>query len=115
MSDFRSSRVPATPLKAGAKGPRTSPLTGHDRRRGVRVNSQVPVALEWDSGGELVRGEAQTRVVGPYGCMIVLPSNLDVEQRIQLTNLVSRQSNPGVVVWRGNQRTEGWELGIELI
>jgi hypothetical protein len=29
--------------------------------------------------------------------------------------MVSKQSNPAVVVWRGLQRAEGWELGIELI
>ena len=28
---------------------------------------------------------------------------------------VTRQSNPAIVVWRGNERAEGWELGIELI
>jgi len=28
---------------------------------------------------------------------------------------VSRQTNPAVIVWRGNERAEGWELGIELI
>ncbi|MGH9680855.1 MAG: hypothetical protein ACRD4Y_12965 [Candidatus Acidiferrales bacterium] len=79
------------------------------------MNSRVPVAVEWNSEGELRRGEAQTRVVGPYGCLVVLAQNLQVKQQIQLTNLVSKQSNPAVIVWRGNQRAEGWELGIELI
>jgi hypothetical protein len=79
------------------------------------MNSQVRVRVEWDSGGELLRGEAHTRVVGPYGCLVVLSQHLNVDQRIQVTNLVSSQSNPAVVVWRGNERAEGWELGIELI
>jgi hypothetical protein len=79
------------------------------------VNSRVPVAVQWDSEGELRRGEAQTRVVGPYGCLVVLRQNLQVLQKIQLTNLVSQQSNPAVIVWRGNERAEGWEMGIELI
>ena len=86
-----------------------------DKRRGVRVNSRVPVALEWDMGGERRRREAHTRVVGPYGCLVVMPQNLEARQHIQLTNLVSRESSPAVVVWCGQQRTEGWELGIELV
>jgi hypothetical protein len=81
----------------------------------VRVNSRVPVAVEWDNGGVLLRKETQTRVVGPYGCMVVLPLNLEVAQKIRLTNMVSKQTNPAVVVWRGLERVEGWELGIELI
>jgi len=32
-----------------------------------------------------------------------------------MTNLVTLQSSPGVVVWNRNERAEGWELGIELI
>jgi hypothetical protein len=79
------------------------------------MNSQVRVAVEWDSGGQRRRGEAHTRIVGPYGCLVVLPQNLDVDQHIQVTNLLSSRSNEGVVVWRGNERAEGWELGIELI
>ena len=85
------------------------------KRRGVRVNSRVPVALEWDMGGELRRREAHTRVVGPYGCLVVMPQNLEAQQHIQLTNLVSSETSPAVVVWCGQQRTEGWELGIELV
>lgn len=86
------------------------------KRRGVRVNSRVQVALEWQGeAGAPCRGEAHTRIVGPYGCLIVLPHKLELEQRIVLTNLVTHQSNPAIVVWKGNERAEGWELGIELI
>lgn len=86
------------------------------RRRGVRVNSRVPVALEWQGeAGAPRHGEAHTRIVGPYGCLIVLPHRLELEQRLVLTNMATRQSNPAVVVWKGNERAEGWELGIELI
>ena len=92
----------------------TSP-SGQEKRRGVRVNSRVPIAVEWDIGGETHRRETQTRVVGPYGCLVVLPQNLEIDQRIQVINLVNRQANPGIIVWRGNERAEGWELGVELI
>jgi len=51
----------------------------------------------------------------PYGCLVVLPQDLQVEQRISVINLVSSQASPAVIVWRGHEGAEGWELGIELI
>ncbi len=87
-----------------------------EKRRGVRVNSRVPVAIEWEAkSGESVRSEAHTRIVGPYGCLLVLPQHLDIEKRLRLTNLANQQTCPAIVVWQGNERAEGWELGIELI
>ena len=59
-------RFPRKAGNTGAKDKLHSPAMA-GAERGVRVNSQVPVAVEWNSGGELLRGEAQTRVVGPYG------------------------------------------------
>jgi hypothetical protein len=117
MTDFRAKRAPSIPGRAihPVANAKPAPLIGIEKRRGVRVNSCVPIAVEWNAGGELIRKEARTRVVGPYGCMVVLPMNLEVEQTIQLTNMVSKQSNPAVIVWRGLERAEGWEVGIELI
>lgn len=87
-----------------------------NRRRGVRVNSCVPVVIEWEAdAGSTVREEVRTRIVGPYGCLVVAPRSLEPEKSVRLTNLATRQSNPAVVVWKGNERAEGWELGIELI
>jgi hypothetical protein len=115
MVEFRVRREPVIPGRVKVAVPDSNPRDGREKRRGVRLNSRVPVAVEWESAGEPQRGEAQTRVVGPYGCLVVLQQDLLVKQQIQLTNLVSHQSNPAVIVWRGNQRAEGWELGIELI
>lgn len=115
MTDFRAKSALGIPGRARTSHKNSGSNSGSEKRRGIRVNSRVPVAVEWNSEGELLRGEAQTRVVGPYGCLVVLPQDLQLKQEIQLTNLVSKQSNPAVIVWRGNQRPEGWELGIELI
>ncbi|HVA94805.1 MAG TPA: hypothetical protein VNI36_07875 [Candidatus Dormibacteraeota bacterium] len=114
MADFRTTRTPRIPGRAAHTAEKATSANSSEKRRGVRVNSQVPVAVEWDVGGEPRRGEAQTRVVGPYGCLVLLPQSLELRQPIRLTNLVSKQSNSAVVVWRGHERTEGWELGIEL-
>ena len=115
MSDIRAKRTRAIPRKLTVLRSHITPFTGREKRRGVRLNSQIPVAIEWDLSGTHGRREAQTRVVGPYGCLVVLQQGLDVDQHIRVTNMVSRQSNSAVVVWRGSERAEGWELGIELI
>jgi hypothetical protein len=117
MTDFRAKRAPSIPGRVihPVEDAKIAPQTGREKRRGVRVNSRVPIAVEWHAGGEVLRKEAQTRVVGPYGCMVVIPTNLQVRQSIQLTNMISKQSNQAVIVWRGMERAEGWELGIELI
>jgi hypothetical protein len=87
-----------------------------EARRGRRMNSRVPVRLEWDGeAGKRHRVEAHTRVVNPYGCMLVLSDSLNLDHRVALTNLANATSNAAVVVWKGNQRPEGWEYGIELV
>lgn len=85
-------------------------------RRGVRVNSRVPVRIEWDVDTENPLSEqAYTRVVNCYGCLLVAPHELSLEQKIQLRNLANHRNNDAVVVWKGKHRVDGWELGVELI
>jgi|HubBroStandDraft_1064217.scaffolds.fasta_scaffold596276_1 hypothetical protein len=91
-------------------------MEGREKRRGVRLNSRVPVAIEWEqSGGQSCQEKAHTRVVGPYGCLLVVPADVQVEQPVRVTNMASSRTNQAVVVWRGHKQSDGWELGIELI
>lgn len=88
-----------------------------ERRRGKRLNSRVPVAIEWQ-GAEATkssREETFTRVVGPFGCLVLLHQELHVDQEVRVFNLVSRESNPAKIVWKGDHRPDGWELGVELV
>jgi hypothetical protein len=85
------------------------------KRRGVRVNSRVPVSVAWQAEEMPCQLEAHTRVVGPYGCLAVIPKEFSIEQQLEILNRSNLRSNPGVIVWKGNQRVEGWEYGIELI
>src|ERR1700690_2805970 len=63
-------------------------LQGRDKRRGVRLNSRVPVTIEWDgAAGEAFREQVHTRVVGPYGCLLVLPVEIQVGKAVHVTNL----------------------------
>lgn len=90
--------------------------TYRESRRGQRMNSQVPVRLEWDGAtGERVTLQANTRVVNPYGCMLVLQPSFELEHRLALTNLATDSSNAAIIVWKGNPRPDGWEYGIELV
>ena len=88
-----------------------------EKRRGIRLNSRVPIAIEWQGADAAVpqREQAYTRVVGPYGCLAVLRENLQIEQALRIVNLATNKTNSGVIVWKGLQRPDGWELGIELI
>lgn len=85
-----------------------------EKRRGVRMNSRVPVGVEWEASGRKIRNRAFTCVVSSYGCLVVLPENLAIDQQVVVVNLVNEQTIPGTVVWRGSFRDGGWELGIEL-
>jgi hypothetical protein len=86
-----------------------------EKRRGVRLNSRVPVAVEWENDcGEKTREKAYTCVVGTYGCLVILPSELAIDQPVRVVNLTNEQTLPGIVVWKGSLRSEGWELGVEL-
>ena len=92
-----------------------------DKRRGHRMNSRVPVRLEWDGdAGKRFSVEAHTRVVNPYGCMVVLEQELQLEHRLALTNLATDTSNAAVVrgsaagwlgVWRRTRRAGDGFLG----
>ena len=102
-----------SPVKPKTHSLRTAKFS--DKRRGVRMNSRVPVGVEWqDPQGRRVRNQAFTCVVSCYGCLVVLPENLAIDQQVVVVNMANEQTIPGTVVWRGSLREEGWELGIEL-
>jgi hypothetical protein len=84
-------------------------------RRGPRMNSRVPVAIQWNSekGAQLFEA-AHTRVISMYGCLLASPRELKVGQRLHLTNLATNRTAAADVVWKGIQRPDGWDLGVEF-
>jgi hypothetical protein len=58
---------------------------------------------------------AFTRVVNTYGCLLVSPREINLKERLRLTNLSTRQAADAVVVWKGPQGSDGWDLGVELV
>lgn len=86
------------------------------KRRGPRMNSRVPVTIEWgESAGPRSFEPGYTRVVNNYGCLLVSPKEINTHQRLRLTNIATRQAAEAIVVWKGAQRPDGWDLGVELV
>jgi len=85
--------------------------------RGPRVNCRIPVAIAW--GGKMSGpGHFEsgfTRVVNSYGCLLVSPKEIGVQQRLRVTNLITQCEADAEVVWKGTQRPDGWDLGVKLI
>jgi hypothetical protein len=79
-----------------------------------RVNSRVPVAIESKESGEFLRGEGYTKDISPKGCLVSLPQEFRVGDRVRVINLVNQNSCEGSVIWRGHEGPGGWELGIAL-
>src|SRR5579859_1974002 len=108
-------------IKEPKKAPRRAVKLANGRykeqRRGHRMNSRVPVRLEWDlPSGKRVKAESHTRVVNPYGCMVILEHDLPLEHRVALTNVPLNSSNAAVIVRKSDERPEGgWEYGVELV
>ena len=83
-------------------------------RAGVRVNSRVPLAVEWTESGRLMRAEGYTVDASTKGCLAVVPQGFPVGQRLRLINLINKNSCEVVLIWRGHEGRSGWELGLEL-
>src|SRR5215467_4414777 len=78
-----------------------------------RLNSRVPIAIEWTDGDQTRRAEGHTKDISPKGCMAIVPQVLVVGQRLRLINGVNQNASEAVLVWRGHQGPSGWELGLE--
>jgi hypothetical protein len=124
-SDFPKAGVSISGFSLNPSGDLTRMLFTQDlprdirmrsKRRGPRMNSRVPVTIEWEGSGGPLRFEAGfTRVVNSYGCLLVSPREIGVRERVRVTNLATRETANGVVVWKGTQRSDGWDLGVELL
>ena len=79
-----------------------------------RLNSRVPVAIEWTEAGGKMRAEGSTVDISAKGCMAVVPQGFTVGQKLRLVNLTNQHSCEAILVWRGHEGRTGWELGLEL-
>lgn len=85
-------------------------------RRGIRFDSRQPRVVEWeDADGKSHRSNGNTRVVGAFGCKLMLSHALPLGQRISIEDPVRSTSVQGIIVWKGRERPEGCEMGVEMI
>ena len=85
-----------------------------NNRAGVRLNSRVPVIVEWDTWGQTFRVEGTTKDTSPRGCLVIAAGRVAVGQRLKLVNRINQKSCEAVVVWQGEDSQANWELGLEL-
>jgi hypothetical protein len=84
-------------------------------RASMRLNSRVPMAVEWNEGGRTLRAEGHTVDVSVRGCLAVIPQGFPLGQKFRVENLVNKKRAEAVLIWKGHEGRSGWELGIELI
>lgn len=83
-------------------------------RAGPRVNSRVPISVEWTEANAQHSVTGWTVDVGAKGCLAIVPQGFTIGQRLRLVNLVNKNSVDAILIWRGHEGHTGWELGLEL-
>ena len=83
-------------------------------RAGKRVNSRVPIAIEWQESSQAHSAQGWTVDIGPKGCLAVVPQGFPLGQKLKLVNLVNKATSEALLIWRGHEGRSGWELGLEL-
>ncbi len=83
-------------------------------RAAIRLNSRVKLLVEWQEGGQFHHAEGYTVDISPKGCLAVVPQGFAVGQKLRLTNCVNKAVSDAVLIWRGHEGRQGWELGLEL-
>ena len=83
-------------------------------RSASRVNSRVPITVEWSQDGQNHSVDGNTLDISPKGCLAVVPQEFTVGQTLRLTNRINGQVSEAVLIWRGHEGRTGWELGLEL-
>src|SRR5260370_29858321 len=69
-------------------------------RAGKRVNSRVPVAVEWEEARARHTAEGWTVDISPNGCLAVVPQGFALGQKFDLVNLLNTNVAETVLIWR---------------
>ncbi len=80
-----------------------------------RLNSRIPVRLEWTEASDHHLADSYTMDVSRQGCLLISAREFALNQRIRLTNLATQQTVNGIMVWKSPNAQPGWELGVELL
>jgi c-di-GMP-binding flagellar brake protein YcgR len=80
-----------------------------------RINSRVNLAVEWTEEGRALRTEGFTVDVSAGGCLAIVPQGFTVGQKLRVVNLLNNKVSDAVLIWRGHEGRQGWELGLQLV
>jgi hypothetical protein len=80
--------------------------TGHLRAT-VRLNSRVPLGVEWNEAGEQHSEIGYTVDVSPKGCMAIVPQGFPVGQRLRLVNKVNGNSCDAILICKASKTISG--------
>lgn len=83
-------------------------------RAGARVNSRVPIRVEWSEANAHHSVNGWTVDIGTKGCLAIVSQGFAIGQKLRLVNLVNKNAADAVLIWRGHEGRTGWELGLEL-
>lgn len=88
----------------------------HERRRSLRLERQVPLAVRWVAQDGSLREEAtKTHVINAYGCLLLLQTSVYEGMDVELVNIATQAIRKGKVVWCGEVSANGRnKVGIEL-
>lgn len=96
-------------------GSKTTPSEGRIRRS-ERSAAYLPVLVRGLGGdGRSFEEETRTIVLSLYGALISLLTPVELERRIFLTNLATREEQECRVVHIGKKRGERTELAVEFV
>lgn len=80
-----------------------------------RINSRVNLAVEWTEEWRALRTEGFTVDVSAGGCLAIVPQGFTVGQKLRVVNLLNNKASDAVLIWRGHEGRQGWELGLQLL
>jgi hypothetical protein len=95
------------------KQSRFDTLTENNRGE-ERVNSRIPVLVEWEDASQTFRIEGKTKDSSLRGCLVIAPRCVGVGQKLRLTNRINQKSCEAVVIWHEEDSRANWELGLQL-
>jgi PilZ domain len=83
-------------------------------RAGLRLNSRVELKVEWESSGRTLEAPGYTVDISPKGCLAIVARAFPLGQKMRVTNPMTGMSTEALLVWRGHEGRNGWELGLQI-
>ena len=80
-----------------------------------RINSRVNLAVEWREDSRDLHAEGFSVDVSAQGCLAIVPQGFAVGQKLRVVNLLNNKMSDAVLIWRGHEGRQGWELGLQLV